>query len=266
MNSGADHGLDEYQIEQRNQLVEDIKTGLRNFDEAYELELPLARFEIPLEPGLPSNIVIVDRQPVFDEAWVMKTRDYIRKDLIGYLAKLILRNVASMGRGDERLTGSSYAVALKLCTYHPLKRRSGFAEERNEFRLDCDTGKLGLTFDQIVERVCEDYERDYKTYRLWDDRSLKLLSQFLFSGEWDSTVFDGGALWEELDSEGEPVSLEAFIESVDQTLYDLPMERFTEASFPDYSGIVFSEYVPAENMSPTQKEELYRQYVEILAG
>ena len=266
MNYGADHGLDENQIKHRNQLIDDIRTGLRNFDEAYALELPLARFSRPLEPGLCSNTVIVGAQPVYDESWVYEIRDYIRKDLINYLSKQILLRVSTLDRHDYRLRGSAYAIALKLCTTHPFKHRVGLGDKCTEFRLDCDTGKLALTFSDIVDRVSEGYEREYMTYRLWSDKSLELLAQFLFAGEWDSTVFEGGALWEELDSEGEPVSLESFIESVGQTIFDLPMERLTEARFPDYSGIIFTEYVPAENMSPVQKGQLYQQYVNILAS
>lgn len=265
MKYGADHGLDDIQIEQRNQLIDDIRTGLRNFNETYALELPLGQFEGPLEPGLPSNLVIVGTQPVYDEAWVYKTRDFIRNNLIDYLSKQILRRVSTLDRHDYCLRGSAYAIALKLCTTHPLKYRTGFADERSDFRLDCDTGKLALTFSDIVDRVSEGYERDHMSYRLWNEKTLELLAQFLFSGEWDSTVFEGGALWEELNSEGEPVSLESFIESVDQTIFDLPMEQLTEASFPDYSGVIFTEYVPAQNMSPAQKEQLYRRYVNLLA-
>ncbi|MGE8062508.1 hypothetical protein [Pseudomonas sp. NPDC089547] len=265
MKYGADYGLDEYQIAERDQLIEDIKQGLRNFEEAYGLDLPLARFERPLEPGIPSNVVYDGRQPVYDEAWVRKKRDYIFKELLDYLAKLIVRTVATMGRNDDRLIGSSYAVALKLCTSHPVKHEVGFTQEEDGFRLRCDTGKLGLTFQDIVGRVCDEYEQKYKTYRLWDDHTLKLLAQYLFRGAWDSTVFQQGALWTQLSSEGEPVALEQFIEAVDEALLNLPMKRLTEASFPDYSGVVFSAYIPAENMSPAQKEALYRQYVDILA-
>ena len=265
MNYGADHGLDENQIKHRNQLIDDIRTGLRNFDEAYALELPLERFSRPLEPGLCSNLVIVGAQPVYDESWVYKTRDYIRKDLINYLSKQILLRVSTLDRHDYRLRGSAYAIALKLCTPHPFSLRAGFGDAHTDFSFD-GADKLALKFSDIVDRVSEGYEREYMTYRLWNDKSLELLAQFLFSGEWDSTVFEGGALWEELDSEGEPVSLESFIESVDQTIFDLPMERLTEARFPDYSGIIFTEYVPAENMSPVQKGQLYQQYVNILAS
>lgn len=265
MNYGADHGLDENQIEQRNQLIDDIRTGLRNFDETYALELPLERFSGPLEPGLCSNVVIVGEQPVYDESWVYEKRDYIRKDLINYLSKQILLSVNTLDRHDYRLRGSTYAIALKLCTPHPFSLRAGFGDAHPDFSFD-GADKLALKFSDIVDRVSEGYEREYMTYRLWNDKSLELLAQFLFSGEWDSTVFEGGALWEELDSEGEPVSLESFIESVDQTIFDLPMERLTEARFPDYSGIIFTEYVPAENMSPVQKGQLYQQYVNILAS
>jgi len=264
MKYGADHGLDEYQIAERDQLIEDIKQGLRNFEEAYGLGLPLARFERLLEPGTPGNVVYDGRQPVYDEAWARKKRDYIVKELLDYLARLIVRNVASMGRNDDRLIGSSYAVALKLCTSHPVKNEVGFTQEEDDFRLRCNTGKLGLTFQDIVGRVCDEYEEKYKTYRLWNDHALKLLAQYLFRGAWDSTVFQQGAVWVELSSEGEPVSLDKFIEAADEALLALPLERLTEASFPDYTGIIFSEYVPAENMSPAQKEALYRQYVEIL--
>lgn len=93
---------------------------------------------------------------------------------------------------------------------------------------------------------------------------MKLLAQYLFSGVWDCTVFEEGALWAVLNSEGEPVGLDKFIEAADEALLALPLERMTEASFPDYTGVIFSEYVPAQNMSPAQKEALYRQYVEIL--
>lgn len=265
MNYGADHGLDENQIKHRNQLIDDIRTGLRNFDEAYALELPLERFSRPLEPGLCSNLVIVGAQPVFDESWVYKTRDYIRKNLINYISKQILLSVKTLDRHDYRLRGSAYAIALKLCTPHPFSLRAGFGDVHTDFSFD-GADKLALKFSDIVDRVSEGYEREYMTYRLWNDKSLELLAQFLFSGEWDSTVFEGGALWEELDSEGEPVSLESFIESVDQSIFDLPMERLTEARFPDYSGIIFTEYVPAENMSPVQKGQLYQQYVNILAS
>ena len=264
MKCGADHGLDRNQIEQRNKLIDDIRTGLLNFDQIYALDLPMERFLRPLEPGLSSSVVIVGEQPVYDEMWVYKTRDYICKDLINYLAEQILQRVNSLDRHDYSLTGSAYAIALKLCTSHPFKLRTGFGDA--DFRLDCDTNKLALKFSDIVDCVCEGYEREYMTYRLWNGKSLELLAQFLFSGEWDSTVFEGGALWEELDSEGEPVSLESFIESVGQTIFDLPMERLTEARFPDYSGIIFTEYVPAENMSPVQKGQLYQQYVNILAS
>ncbi len=264
MKYGADHGLDEYQIAERDQLIEDIKQGLRNFDETYGLGLPLERFERPLEPGIPGNIVYGNRRPVHDEAWVRKKRDHVREDLLSYLAQLILRNVAAMGRNDDRLIGSSHAVALKLCSSHPVKGEFGFAREDDDFRLRCNTGKLGLTFQDIVGRVCDEYEQRYKTYRLWDDHALKLLAQYLFSGVWDCTVFEEGALWAVLNSEGEPVSLDKFIEAVDEALLNLPLERLTEASFPDYTGVIFSEYVPAQNMSPAQKEALYRQYVEIL--
>lgn len=265
MRYGADHGLDDIQIDRRNQLLEDIRIGLRNFNESYALDLPLSHLEGLLEPGLPSNLIIVGEQPVYDETWAYKARNITRNKLINYLSTQILRRVSTLDRHDYCLRGSSYAIALKLCTTHPLKHRIGFADERTDFTLDCDTGALALTFSHIVNRVSEGYERDHMTYRLWSEKSLKLLAQFLFSGEWDSTVFPRGALWDELDSEGEPVSLESFVESVNQTILDLPMERLTETSFPDYSGIIFTEYVPAENMSPVQKEQLYRQYVSMLS-
>lgn len=51
MKYGADHGLDDIQIEQRNQLIDDIQTGLRNFNETYALELPLGQFEGPSNPA-----------------------------------------------------------------------------------------------------------------------------------------------------------------------------------------------------------------------
>lgn len=266
MKHGADHGLDDNQIDRRNQLLDAIRTGLRNFNESYALNLPLSRFEGPLDPGLPSNLTIIGKQPVYDEAWAYEARDITRNKLIDHLSTQILQRVSTLDRHDYCLRGSSHAIALKLCTTHPLKHRIGFADERSDFRLDCDTGELALTFSDIVDRVSEGYERDYMTYRLWSEKSLKLLAQFLFSGEWDSTVFPSGALWDELNSEGEPVSLESFIESVNQTILDLPMERLTETCFPDYSGILFSEYVPAENMTPAQKEQLYRQYVNILTS
>lgn len=251
--NGANYGLDEQQILRRDKLIEEIRAGLQNFTEAYGLELPYT-FGAPSPGG--RN---------YDESWVNKSWGYTRNLLIGYLAKLILGEVERNRLDGELFKGSSYSVALKLCTSYPFKKRRGLADENSDFRLVCETRGLGLTFEHIVERVSEEYERNYKLYRLWDDRALDLLAQYLFYGQRDCTIFTGGALWEELHSQGEPVCLNDFIEAVDQALINLPMENLTEHSFPDYTGVLFTDYVPAENMSPTQKEELYRRYVDVLS-
>lgn len=258
---GADYKLSENQIYDRNQMIEELKKCLHEFNKIHLLDLPLKRFESRLEPGLPDNIVM-SPPPIFDKDWLVKQRNRIREDLIKHLGKHILSKVPSMQKGRERLAGSSDAIADRLC-YFLIQNSS-----ESTFELGCDTSSIGLKYYEIVDFVSEEYERTYKTYRLWNDRALGLLRDYLFWTDNDCTIFEGEAIWEELTSEGEPVSLDEFIEAVDSALQDLPRDKdyFAEFLYPDDSGVDFTEYVPAENMSPAQKAKLYNIYVKSLSS
>ena len=258
---GADYKLSENQIYDRNQMIEELKTCLHEFNKIHLLDLPLKRFESRLEPGLPDNIVM-SPPPIFDEDWLVKQRNKIREDLIKHLGKHILSKVPTMQQGRERLAGSSNAIADRLC-YFLIQNSS-----ESTFELGCDTSSIGLKYYEIVDFVSEEYERTYKTYRLWNDRALGLLGDYLFWTDNDCTIFEGEAIWGELTSEGEPVSLDEFIEAVDSALQDLPRDKydFAEFLYPDDSGVDFTDYVPAENMSPAQKAKLYKKYVSSLSS
>ena len=261
MRKDADYKLSKDQICNRNQMIEELKTCLREFNKTHGLELPLNQFESRLEPGVADNIVTSPPQ-IFDEGWIVKQRNKIRDDLIKHLGKHILSKVPSVQPGQKRLAGSSYAIADRL-SYFLIQNSSESA-----FELGCDTSSIGLKYIEIVDFVSEEYERTYKTYRLWNDRALALLIDYLFWTDNDCTIFEGEAIWEELTSVGEPVSLDEFIEAVDSALQDLPRDKdyFAEFLYPDDSGVDFTEYVPAKNMSPAQKAKLYNIYVKSLSS
>lgn len=261
MRKDADYKLSKDQICNRNQMIEELKTCLREFNQTHRLELPINQFESRLELGMADNTVTSPPQ-IFDESWVAKQRNKIRDDLIKHLGKHILSKVPSIQQGQKRLTGSSYAIADRLC-YFLIQNSS-----KSGFELGCDISPLDLGYSQIVNYVSEEYERTYKTYRLWNDRALALLIDYLFWTDNDCTIFEGEAIWEELTSEGEPVSLDEFIEAVDSALQGLPRDKydFAEFLYPDDSGVDFTDYVPAENMSPAQKAKLYKKYVSSLSS
>lgn len=271
MHNDQDYGLDELQASQRNQMISDIFHDAANLDEMYSLGVELNRIREMLKPGTPDYFVIRgDQKRVYDDAWVLSQRDSVRQYILRHISEQILSGARARAQKDfSRQAGGARSIALRYCLHHRFPNGVGFVEselDQKTWKLTCSTAALALSFSDITNYVAEDYKRKYMTYRLWDDRSLGLLKDYLFQGMRGCTIYEGAPLWSSLDDEGEPVSLEKFIAAVDEVILELPFEGLTERRFPDHSGtypngINFAEFVPAENMTQSQKDQLYQEYL-----
>lgn len=263
MRRDADYKLSQDQIDDRNQMIGNIKVCLQNLNENYGLELPLNQLYSKLEPGLPGSLIL-SPPLIFDNSWLNKKRKLLHKDLIKYIGKHVLSKVQVMQQKGERLNGSSNAIAHKLC-YSLIEKNQHYSSNRAvSFKFDNHTELLWLTFSEIISYVREEYESTYKTYRLWNEYALSFLIRYLFDSHDDYDHFADPAIWEELSYDEDPVSLNEFIRAVDQALYNLPTDddHFTEFAYPDISGVDFTDYVPAANMTEAQKDQLYNIYLE----
>jgi hypothetical protein len=276
MHSDQDSGLDESEVLQRNQLIADILDYIGRLDQTYSLGLSLDGFRRMLEPGTPDYFVIRGPKRVYGCEWVRSTRDSIHQSIFRQISKEVLSGVHARARNDVCLQGSAFSIAMKLCAEHlgldKLHDLEHFGEAVHladfgeAIHPPCDADDFVPNFYAMVEYVEDEYKRNYMTYRLWDRKSLYSLTHYLYCGPDEDTDFvDGGALWSYLYSEGEPVALDKFIEAVDSAIIALPLNNLTESLYPDdCTGINFAEYVPAENMTPSQKDLLYQRYLNTL--
>ena len=275
MHNDQDYGLDEPQISQRNQMISDIFHDVANLDEMYSLGVGLNRIREMLTPGTPDYFVINGGQKrVYDDAWVLSQRDSVRQYILRHISEQILSGARARDQNDfSRQAGGARSIALRYCLHHRFPNGVGFDfieiepdQKQETWQLTCGTSALALSFNDITNHVAEDYKRKYMTYRLWDEKSLRLLRDYLFQGMRDCTIYDGALLWSSLEGEGKPVSLDKFIAAVDKVFLELPFEDLIERRFPDHSGtyprgINFAEFVPAENMTQSQKDQLYQEYL-----
>lgn len=256
MKHGVDQRLSDEEILRRDERIAATLVCIERLELHFSIGLQVELYERLLVPGIPGNIV-GGGQEVFGEAWLDKTLDYVEKLLLDDLAKVVLQDIGVRPRNDCNLRGSAWAVARRLC----LQRFAGYYRETKRYEFDCDVSALRIGLDDLIEVVQERLVNQYMTYRLWDEEALKQLEHYLYYAVPDSDIFIEGAL--STGVYGRPANVQEFLAGVNDAIADLPMRDLAECTFPDDypDQVLFSEYVPAQNMTAEQIQRLYQHYL-----
>ncbi|MNE96621.1 hypothetical protein D3C80_1948400 [compost metagenome] len=99
------------------------------------------------------------------------------------------------------------------------------------------------------------------TYRLWDVAALEQLEHYLYFSVRDSDLYIEGAL--STGVYGRPANVREFLTGVADAIAELPVHELTECTFPDNypEQVRFTDYVPPQNMTSEQIEQLYQNYL-----
>ncbi|PFG54331.1 hypothetical protein ATG98_3554 [Marinobacter sp. LV10R520-4] len=207
-------------------------------------------------------------------SWFESRFSEINKSIRESIIYEIIDEVKSLPIVDPILRGSSYSICRKLLAKFFIKNcKEGVINDASTLEEDSlrpfdEFLYVRLNRDDIIRDLISEYEKTHMRYRLWDDESINLLIQFLVKGDYDCTIFEDGAIIDFLGDRS--VTENDFMEAVQDAILNLPISELTntEVSFPEDSdrGIIFSEYVPVENMTNEQKENLLSIFFANLDG
>lgn len=223
---------------------------------------------IPPEVLIPKDGIQVCYEHDTLDSWFESRIYEINKILRESIVHEILAEVKSLTIVDPILRGSSHSICRNLLSKFFTKNckegvtHDAYTIEESSLRPFDEFLYVRLNRNDIVRDLISKYEKNHMRYRLWDDKSINLLIQFLVKGGDDCTIFEDGAIIDFLGDRS--VTENEFMEAVQDSILSLPISELTntEFSFPVDSdrGIIFSEYVPVENMSNEQKESLLSVY------
>nr|WP_246335775.1 Hsp70 family protein [Azomonas macrocytogenes] len=261
MHHGANDWLTEEEVLRRDQRIDAAVASIKALEKRFSVNLYSCQHEESLVPGMPPYMRS-DNKHVYGEAWLDKRLDYIEKQVLGYLAKEVLKGIESRPRNDRDLKGSAWSIAKRLCIYRYTDYY--YADEPYEF--DCDVSGLHFSLHDLIYAVYDLLVNDHMTYKLWNDEALDKLNQYLHYEVYESKLFFEGALFTGV--HGRPATMTEFLEGVDEAIAKLPVLNLHECCFPDDhpEQVLFSEYVSAQHMTNEQKTRLYQKYLEVYTG
>lgn len=256
MKHSANEGISEEEVIRRDRRIAETLACIEELEQRFSIGLYPGLYENLLEPGI-SRRVIIEGKQVFGEAWLDKALNYAEKLLLDHLANEVLKGIEARSREDQDLCGSAWMIARRLC----LGRYAGYYHETERYEFDCNVSALRIGLDDVIELVQERLVERHMLYRLWDEGALEQLEQYLYYAVYDSEIFIEGAL--STGVYGRAANVQDFLAGVDEAIANLPVVDMYECRFPDNypEQILFSEYVPAPNMTAAQIERLYHSYL-----
>lgn len=260
MRDGANQWLSEEEISHRDERIAETLACVERLEQRFSIGLHPPMYVNLLIPGIPHNMFIEGKH-VFGLEWLDKKLDYFEKLLLDQLAKVVLSGIEARPRNDRLLLGSAWSIAEKLCVSRFVGPYAHYERPDNGYEFDCDVEALRIGLYDLIGHVHELIEKQHMTYRLWDAEALEQLEHYLYYRVRDSELFIEGAL--STGVYGRPANVKEFLAGVADAIAELPMRELTECTFPDdYAEQVrFSDYVPPQNMTAEQIEQLYQQYL-----
>jgi len=281
MSIDRNEGLEQYEIECRDELIASIVVDLKLISETYNIKLPIDKYKSYMEPHEACSIVLGSTAIRFDDCYIRGQARNIEKDVKTFITKEIFAKVHGLDFESHLLRGSAYSVALKLAAIYFFGEGGWLRGEMqyHDFNLDYIRREIDIDLYTIVENVEEMYEKRYMRYKLWHRKAVEQLGVYLFRGNDEFIVCMEGAF--EVDSESEKLSIDAFFEEVYTQIKELPFINCTEIMFPEpcfpesasgagvyfmgeemwREGYLFSEFVPVKYMDDENRQWLYDAYL-----
>ena len=194
-----------------------------------------------------------------------RSLDTIKNKILKSISDDILKSVRARKVSDPLLIGGCYSIATKLCINYFFKHEKvdNINNLPSWFLSDCNY--LKLRFLDFVNFVGDEYKKHYMRYRLWDDKSLKALQDYLFRAYKDFDEFEYPAIQEYCDSTDGILTKEEFIAVLEEILHEYPLNNCCEIRFPPYNddGYIFAEFVPVMDMPSRYIDALYEKYLSV---
>lgn len=264
MRHNANLYLSEEEISRRDERIARTMACIEGLEQRFSLGLYPAKYANLLIPGDSPGIHFPGKR-VFGEAWLDKKLDYLEELLLKELATAVLTGIEKRPRNDPTLRGSAWRVAEKLCVYRFAGDYPFYQDPDNDYpppyEFDCDVAALRIGLGDLVEVVCERIEKQHMRYRLWDADAIEQLEHYLYYEVPDSDLYIEGALSTRV--YGRPADVKEFLAGVADAIAELPVRELTECTFPDDypEQVRFSDYVPPQNMTAEQIDQLYQNYL-----
>lgn len=264
MKHSANQWLTDEEVTRRDERISQTLACIEGMEQRFSIGLHPPMYANLLVPGISSSVYIEGKR-VFGLEWLDKKLDYLEKLLLDELANDVLKGIEQRKRNDPQLRGSAWLIAEKLCVSRFAGPDVWFELsddiEFEGYEFDCDVEALRIGLNDLIEEVKERLEKQHMTYRLWDAAALESLEHYLYYSVRDSELYIEGAL--STGVYGRPANLDEFLAGVAEAIAELPVRGLTECTFPnDYPEEVrFTDYVPAQNMTAQQIQQLYQNYL-----
>ncbi|PSJ45071.1 hypothetical protein C7I36_06315 [Zobellella taiwanensis] len=265
---GYNDGLEEWEIEERESRLKEIREGVNQFLNNTKLNLTIKNLEIILTPGIPSCVIYgsTDR-PTFGIGWISNSViPKIKKYIISAAIEKALETVENEKVSAYVLRGSATAASKKLIMQNVLGLRQDINKRYNwddyeQYNLNIPS--INLMSYEFINAVTNAYEEKYMRYRFWDEESLNALADFLlFDHSRERNDIELPAMAE--DMEGEKLSQNEFIDLASDTILSYAEPDGTEISYPFFSekSYIFSEFTPLHLAEEEIQTKLYEWYLE----
>lgn len=265
---GCNDGLEEWEIEERDRRLQEIRGELAQFLKNTELSLTIKNFETTLTPGIPSNVVYgSSTRPTFGTEWINSSVIKKAKEhIILAVKEKSLKTVEEEKAGAYVLRGSATAASKKLIMQNvlgiSLRTNGGSCWEETE-KMSLNVFSIELMSWELLKSVTNTYEEKHMRYRLWNEKALSALADFLlFDHSSKRNDVELPAMTE--DMEGDRLSQEKFIELASNYISRYTEPDGTEMSYPFFSekAYTFSEFIPLHLAEDKIKNKLYKWYLE----
>lgn len=260
MRHSANQWLSEEEVSRRDERIVQTMACIERLEQRFSVGLHPAMYAQLLIPGISPRLHIEGKH-VFGQEWLDKKLDYLEKLLLDELAKDVLSGIEKRPRNDRLLRGSAWRIAEKLCVSRFVGPFAHHEEPDDGYEFDCDVEALRIGLYDLIREVHERLEKQHMTYRLWDTEALEQLEHYLYYSVRDSELFIESAL--STGVYGRPANVKEFLAGVADAIAELPVRELTECTFPDDypEQVRFSDYVPPQNMTGEQIEQLYQNYL-----
>jgi hypothetical protein len=176
------------------------------------------------------------------------------------------------------LKGSPYDIATKL-TRKYLYENYGLTTYTFGFDLTPSLSECDINLETLVEYTEQRLISEHTCYKLWNQKSLSLLKDYLFKDGLNSILYTNPSYFigssiitessPELKKEKEQtthLTHEDFCAVVDGIINCLPREDFTTKAYPSQKeGVVFSEYLPLKLLNFELTLDIYNEYLSLFS-
>lgn len=187
----------------------------------------------------------------------------VKTRIMDSISRDILKEVRIKKVSDPLFIGGSYSIALRLCIKYFFKYENVVSRDDMPAWFLSSCRYFNISFSDFVILVEKQYEKKFMRYRLWDEKSINALQNYIFRAHKDFDEFECPAIQEYCDPTDDVLSKAAFVEVIEDILLNYPLHNFCEIRFPPYNddGYIFSEFVPVKDMPERYIDTLYCQYL-----